>query len=180
LEDAHKVIKCKNVMKRQIPFLIAVALAASAALADNTDVTVTTSADGLSTTYTSKDQSSYDSTTSTRTQSADGKTVTYDDTDYTHGWKNATPSSTIYHYAREASAANPTSIVPAAMNRSHVSHATNPDRIAPATVIVQAAITVVSQSDADMQAESNAGAARVKAANEAAAGKVKVAKHHVE
>lgn len=163
-----------NVMKRQILFLIALALTVSAALADDTDVTITTSPDGLKTTYTSKDRSSYDSTTSTRTQSADGNTVTYDDTDYTHGWKNATPSSTTFHYA--ASEATP--FVPAVASHPHVTP--TPNRIAPATVIVQAAITVISQSDADMQAESNAGAARVKAANETAAREVKVAKHHVE
>jgi hypothetical protein len=69
------------------------------------DITVTTSADGLTETRTSADTThgwaNYKPQTTTITTSPDGNTRSYDSTDYTHGWANSTPDITTFHYSQE-------------------------------------------------------------------------------
>jgi hypothetical protein len=79
--------------------------------ADDTEMTVITSADGKSRTTTSADYShgwaNYKPDTYTVTESPDGNTRTYDGTDYNHGWANYSPDKLTLHYEQEKPAATP-------------------------------------------------------------------------
>jgi hypothetical protein len=94
-----------------LTLLAALTVVVTVCKADNTEVTVTTSADGRTRSVTSADDThgwaNYSPYTYTVTESPDGNTRTYDGTDYSHGWKNYSPDKLTVHYDQDTPASIP-------------------------------------------------------------------------